>query len=138
MRRYQGRQALEKVLLCRRCALLLARKYHVQHRERASTDRNGRTQQAPGLVGLQIAPIDHDHRPLPTQQPAGHAGVDPLALVMQVPVAEQPIKGLERGLDALGTGPGAGDIGQGQSLRRHQRFDRTHQDRFAQRVHRLQ
>lgn len=84
--------------LRKRFSAARARKHHIQHGERASTNGDGSAQQALRLVGLQIAPIDH--RPQPTQQPARHIRVDPLALIKQALVAEQPIKGLEWCLDA--------------------------------------
>lgn len=135
MHGHQRGQALQEVLLRHWRALLLARKHHVQHRQRAAADRNGGAQQTPTAIRLEIGPVNHDHRAWPLQQPAGHVGIDALVLAMQMPVAEQSVKGLERCLDAPCTRPGTRHIGQGQSLTGNQCLNRPQQHAFTQRVH---
>ena len=135
MCRHKFVQLLQETPLGSRGALLTAGKNHVQQGQCATTDGYGRTQQAPALVGLQIRPVDQDDRLWPTQQPAGHVLFDAMAFAMQVPIAEQAIKGLQRSPHAHGARPGSRNVTQGQSAALDQCLNRLQQRPPAQGVH---
>lgn len=95
-------------LLGPRRPLLDPRGNHVQQGQGASSHWSGCTQQVPAFVRFQVRPANQDDRLLPTQQPARHLLVNGMVLKVQMPVAEQPVEGLERCSHTQGTSPGPG------------------------------
>jgi len=81
----------------------------------------------PALIGLQIAPIQHDHRMPAAQQPPCYGRVQLLIVRVQMSITQQSIKRLQECTDALCIWPCARDIDQGQTTALNQRLNGTQQ-----------
>lgn len=92
----------------------------------------------PAAILLQIRPVNDNDRRAAAHQPARHAPIDVLTFDVQMTIAKQPIKRLERRTNALGTGPRAGQIHQRQTTTLDQCLDCVQQRSGSLRVHPVQ
>jgi hypothetical protein len=103
-------RALQALLLGLKRTLLAGRKHHLKDWQCATTHRYRRMQQMPAAIGVQVGPIDHNHRSFAARQPLHHYCVDRPALGMKMATAPQTIEWVKRNAHTLSMWPRSSQI----------------------------